>query len=182
MYSNYNGDYLEGFLITAKTYMKLSKKYTYGFHLRLYQPKDIQAMSSQIDSALQILEEKRRYHYATAKKYLKDSTDYVEILDKFFATDDILHDDALNEFIFIDWTTNFSAISDKVSKHLSLKKSLETLSDYRIVVCILNIDAWDGLYNDELAKCIYKVLRLITKEVRKSNYMGFLILDAEDLI
>jgi hypothetical protein len=181
MYSNYNGDYLEGFLTTAKTYMRLSKKYRHALNLRLYHYHDMQQMEEGIQKALIKLEEVCNYHYYTSKKYV-DMSDYQDVLDKCFATDDVMYDDKNNILTLIDWTSNSYAIESKVQKHKTLSPALNILADNYIVVCMLNIEAWDDLPSEDIARSTYKVMKAIAAEVHNEDYQGFLILDAKDLI
>jgi DNA-binding FrmR family transcriptional regulator len=181
MYFNYNGEYLEGFIQDAKDYMKLSKKYKHALNLRLFQYADLEQMKEDVEEALSVLEQINASHYRKSLKYA-DRENLSDVLDKCFATDDILWDYTSRTSTLIDWTINTNAIDSKVLKHKNLEPALHKLADYFIVVCILNIGVWEDLFSEDLARALYKVMKAISEEVCKKDYQGFLIIDAKDLI
>jgi hypothetical protein len=180
MYNNYNGDYLEGFISKAKGYMSNSKKYR-SFRFKLLNNNDMKSMFSELSKSLDILREDDFFHYKTSRKYanLKDAKD---IFDKCFATDDILYDEELNVSISIDWTCSKYKIQEKVEKHNMLNRAISNICEYQIVVCTENIDLWDTLDECDLAKSVYKILKLISTKVSEKDYAGYIIIDIKDII
>lgn len=180
MYNNYEGNYLEGFILQAKNFMLKSKKYQ-NFRLRLLGYHDIKSFMPALKESLDILKQENFYHYKSSRKYT-NLNNAADILDKCLATDDILFNEETDHTIAIDWTSNIYAIQDKVEKHLLLKSCIENIADFQIVVCMQNVDLWEGLNESDLAKSLYKVLQKINDEVLQKDYSGFIIIDVKSII
>lgn len=178
-YSNYAGNYLEGLVWSAKESMNSIKKYK-TFNLSLLQTKDIVTMEKVINSACDKVKELDFYRYKNARKYSKNTI--VSKLDHFLAIDDILYNDEDNITIGIDWTVNLNSINDKAIKHCELKEAINTVVDCTCVVGVSYEDALDNLDGANLAKAIYKLLKIINKSVKSKKFKGYILVDARDLI
>ncbi len=179
MYNNYEGNYLEGFILTAKQYMHKSKKYQ-NFRLQMLDYHSLKTMSDFLDLALAELKIIDYGRYISAKYYCDGSVK--DKLDKYLGIDDLLDVDD-KDLVGIDWTNNLNFINTKVQKHKELKDCYRHLYiTNTIVVCMQNVDLWEDLDEADLAKSLYKVLQLIEKEIQRKDYKGFLIVDVKSII
>jgi hypothetical protein len=173
----YNGDYLEGLVFQAKKGMN-NKKYK-SFNLSLLQAQELSSLKEVIEEACKKLKELDFHRYKTARKYCNNTVS--SKLDHFLAIDDILYNEERNITVGIDWTVNPKDIQHKIEKHRKLQEALGLVVDTTCVVCVSYEDTLDNLDEASLAKAVYKMLKLIDKAVSKSNFPGYLIIDARDL-
>lgn len=178
----YNGDYLEDLLDKGNTIMikRLIEKGS-KVKRRFLNHAEINDLRDRIDEALDYLKESDPQRYRTAKKYQK-GYNREEILDLYFAIDNIIHDFDNDRIIGVDWTTNKDTydLLKKIDNHRKLDHCHWLLNlDVSVVVLVINEDA---IPKNKTAKFVAKVLHRICKEVGKKDFKGGITIDARELM
>ena len=178
----YNGVYLEDLLNKGNITMikRLIEKGS-KVKRRFLNPAEINNLRERIDEALNYLKEIDPIRYRTAKKYQK-GYDREEMLDLYFAIDNIIHDFENDLLIGVDWTTNKNTydLLKKIDNHKKLDHCHWLLNlDVSVVVLVINEDA---IPKDKTAKFVAKVLHRICKEINKKDFQGGITIDARELM